>query len=375
MPDNKPSRILYFVQLPPPVHGVSMLNQYITTSQVLNKGFDTRILRIHFSNSIEELRRKSLLKIFSGLKLLVKLALMMKTFKPDLVYFSVMPVGIGFLRDFIYIFILKMYDAKLIFHLNNRGVPHYYRKWIWRKMYQYAFGNVSVIHVSPNLLRSEIDILRLKNTFTYVVANTTSDFKIRKKLNHPDFPVVLFISNLFQEKGLQVLLESLLKVRKTIPGVRLKIYGASRGKWEDRLYREFVSHHGMSDYVEFNGPVYNHNKIRAFESADIFVFPSYFEEECFPLSILEAMQAALPIIATRIGAIPEMIKDGEEGFLVDPLSPDQLSSRIIELISDRKLRDRLGENAYRRFTNNYNLTIFETNMRKIFFSVLKGENN
>jgi len=364
-------RILYFVQLPPPVHGVSMINHYVTSSKHINEGFEAQVLRLNFSSSVEELRKRQLKKIFLIFLHLYKLVKKLVKFDPDLVYFSVMPVGMGFLRDFIYIYILKMFRAKLIFHLNNRGIPHFSEKWIWRKMYNSAFSNVNIIHVSENLLHSEIDILELKNTNYFVVHNTTKDFQITRGNKSPNFPVLLFISNLFQEKGLMVLLEAILEVRKQIPGIMLKIYGASRGAIEDSLYKEFIFQNGMSDYVEFNESVYDDKKVKALESADIFVFPSYFKEECFPLSLLEAMQAELPIIATNIGAIPEMIENGVSGILIDPQDPGMLQSAIEVLIKNPNMRHQLGKMAAEKFHREYAMEHFEKKMRKVILDVLK----
>jgi glycosyltransferase involved in cell wall biosynthesis len=102
-----------------------------------------------------------------------------------------------------------------------------------------------------------------------------------------------------------------------------------------------------------------------FSESDIFVFPSYFDEECFPLVILEAMSARLPIVATRIGAIPEMITDGKEGMLVEPGDPHQLAEKIEELIMDPELKKKLGNRAHAKFKHAFDITIFEKKMRSI----------
>ncbi len=76
---------------------------------------------------------------------------------------------------------------------------------------------------------------------------------------------------------------------------------------------------------------------------DIFVLPSV--KEGLPYAILEAMAAGLPIVATKVGGIPEMITDGESGLLVPPKNPEALATAIEKLIAAPELRARLGQNA------------------------------
>ena len=76
------------------------------------------------------------------------------------------------------------------------------------------------------------------------------------------------------------------------------------------------------------------------------------------MTILEAMNAKLPIIATRIGAIPEMMEDGVDGFLVDPLEPGQLAQKVEFLINNIAIRQKIGNNAYLKFKSNNTYPVF-----------------
>lgn len=363
-------KILYLVQLPPPIHGVSLMNHYVTSSRYINEGFNIKILRLHFSDSIDELRRKHLKKVFLTFLHLFRLAVLLIKFKPDIVYFSIMPVGIGFLRDLMFVFILKISGATLLYHLHNRGIANYAKKAVWRKLYKYAFSNTNIIHVSEDLLKSEIDILGLRNTTTYAVNNTIEEFDVDLDRGNSKPATLLFLSNLFKEKGLMVLLEAVSEVKRILPHFELLVYGASRNSKEDSKYNNYIKQHNLDGNVKLQGPIYSESKIQALGSADIFIFPSYFREECFPLSLLEAMQAGLPIIATKIGAIPEMIEDGKEGILIDPLSVNQLVDNIVKLAQNELLRKQLGENAYNKFKKHYTLNHFEIKLRDIFLDTI-----
>ncbi|MFF2549772.1 glycosyltransferase [Nocardia sp. NPDC058058] len=87
---------------------------------------------------------------------------------------------------------------------------------------------------------------------------------------------------------------------------------------------------------------------------DIVVLSSY-SVECFPMALLEAMAAARPAVCTAVGGVPEMIADGETGYLVPPRNPEQLAERLIEVLGDPRARKRMGLAARDRVEANFTL--------------------
>jgi glycosyltransferase involved in cell wall biosynthesis len=98
---------------------------------------------------------------------------------------------------------------------------------------------------------------------------------------------------------------------------------------------------GISDKVIFCGWVRGQKKIDEIKNADVFILPSY--REGLPVSILEAMSAGLPIVSTNVGGIPNIIKDGINGFLFKPGDLEAITDRIIKLSRDEVLRLKMGE--------------------------------
>lgn len=82
------------------------------------------------------------------------------------------------------------------------------------------------------------------------------------------------------------------------------------------------------------------------QSADLFVAPSLYES--FGLIFVEAMRWGTPVVGTRVGGIPEIVKDDESGLLVSPGSPDELADAIVALLLDEERRCRIGEAGRRR---------------------------
>jgi glycosyltransferase involved in cell wall biosynthesis len=103
--------------------------------------------------------------------------------------------------------------------------------------------------------------------------------------------------------------------------------------------------------------------IAAYRSADVFCFPTRYEP--FGIVVLEAMLFGLPCVATRTGAIPEMIQEGETGYLVPPENVEALAARLISLLGDRGLARRLGEAGMKRADETFTWPAVAGNMLEV----------
>ena len=133
------------------------------------------------------------------------------------------------------------------------------------------------------------------------------------------------------------LLEAFRLLRETHPECRLRLVGDGdlRPEMEALAWEK-----GIGDFVEFCGM--QSNVYPYLHEADIFTPPSIYEGN--PMTIIEAMGTGLPIVASRVGGIPDMISDGESGLLVEP-EPQSICEGLARLVEDGALRQRLGENA------------------------------
>ncbi|MCI4358618.1 MAG: glycosyltransferase family 4 protein [Thermoplasmata archaeon] len=156
-------------------------------------------------------------------------------------------------------------------------------------------------------------------------------------------PVVLFVGRLYlEQKGLDLLLRALAKLpRDRQPDLRL--VGED---WGSRPELErLASHLGVQDRVTITGRLSRPEVLREYASADLFVLPSRFDS--FPVVLLEAMAAGLPIIATRVGGIPEVVAEGSTGLLVPPGDVDRLKEAMETALRDDSLRRSLGQAGLR----------------------------
>jgi glycosyltransferase involved in cell wall biosynthesis len=165
--------------------------------------------------------------------------------------------------------------------------------------------------------------------------------ELRRRLGWPeDAPVVLAVGRLVPEKNYPMMFRAVRRLRERCPGLRTAIAGW--GRQEEKL-RELRTALGLEDCVELLGRREDVADLMA--AADVFAMSS--NSEGFSNALLEAMWVGLPVVSTRVNGAVEIVRDGENGFLVDVGDEAALSGAIGRLLSDGGLRQRLGEMASR----------------------------
>jgi len=154
-------------------------------------------------------------------------------------------------------------------------------------------------------------------------------------------PRVLFVGRLAPQKGVRTLVEAAGLLED--PSARVLLVGD--GPERPVLERE-SERIGVADRLRFVGFFAHERLPAALAHADLLVLPSLYEE--LGTVLLEAMQAGLPVVASKTGGIPDVVEDGVNGMLVPPGDPEALARAIDRLLADRDLASRLGEGARER---------------------------
>ncbi|MBE0434003.1 glycosyltransferase [candidate division WOR-3 bacterium] len=176
---------------------------------------------------------------------------------------------------------------------------------------------------------------------------------------------IIFVGRLTTAKGLDVLLRAVSELKPNALVKRAAIVG--QGPLLPFLKAE-VHRLEIDDTVHFLGARDDVNELLA--QSKIFILPSRWEG--LPLSMLEAMASGLPVVATNVGGIPEVIVDGVNGILVPPSSPGRLAEAIARLVSNRRLALELGQNARRHIEQHYSIRLYSENMLKLYDAVLRA---
>lgn len=212
-----------------------------------------------------------------------------------------------------------------------------------------------------NLRGMPVDKLR-------VVYNCLPDVPPRRSLE----PVVGsgeigFFSRLDLGKGVIPLFEAFQRLSLRHPGWRLRFVGIP-GDAAAALASRLASS-GLRERITIQ-PGYEGDIPALLEEFDIYAFPSF--REGFPYAILEAMRAARPIVATRVGGVPEAISEDRDGILVEPGSSEELEQALERLIRDPELRSRLAESARQRFLQDFAQENMELRFRAVFSELLSN---
>lgn len=186
----------------------------------------------------------------------------------------------------------------------------------------------------------------------------------RQQYNLGGEPLIGIIARLTEEKGHRFLIEAMKQIVKEIYNAHLLIVG--RGRIEKDL-KEAVDLAGLNNCIHFY-PVVNQTT-EILPLLDVFVLPSL--DEGFGLSILEAQAAGLPVVASRVGGVPDLIKDGETGILVAHQDIDGLAKAVIEILKDKKRAKELGSNARRFVEEEFSVGQFVEKTLGVYTAALK----
>ncbi len=162
-----------------------------------------------------------------------------------------------------------------------------------------------------------------------------------KPINRPQNPKVkiLFIGRLIPRKGFQRVVKALPKVRE-LTNVPFEVEVVGTGEYQNEL-DSLASSLGVSDLIRYVGTVPYDQLEKSYQYADIFVLTSL--SEGMPVVVLEAMGCGLPVLASDVGGNNEIVREGENGYLIDGDDTDKLARDLSRLIDDPELRQRMGE--------------------------------
>lgn len=161
--------------------------------------------------------------------------------------------------------------------------------------------------------------------------------RLRDSLHLPDQPLIGTVANLFPHKGLECLMDALVEVRKRVANIHCLLVGQGDERYRVSLLN-IIGEQGLARTVTFVG--FQKNVFPYIAALDIFVLPSKLEG--LPISILEALAMAKPVVATAVGGIPEVIEDHITGLLVPPGNPAALAKGILYLLENPQVGEKLG---------------------------------
>lgn len=358
------NKVLLLLHLPPPVHGASVVGKQIQDSKLINSCFDTTFINMSASTNVSEVGNLSIKKCLFLITNWVKSVKTFLQIKPHLVYLTPTSDGWGFYRDFLLVQTLKMLNANIVLHFHNKGSVKWESKFFNKTLLKLFFKGVKIILLGKELIPAKAPFMGKQPVF--ICPNGMPSVSKPKESNQ-NFQTIrfLFLSNMMEAKGVLVLLQACSRLKKKGYDFFCDFVGGYKDISEAYFNTE-VEKSGLQQHVQAHGPKYGDDKKMFFEKADVFVFPTYYHGECFPLVLIEAMDYSLPSISTDNGAIPSLIENGKTGFCLPQKSVEELVQKMIWFVENPSQQKIMGTASKKRFHEHFTLPKFEQNVVSIF---------
>jgi len=361
--------VLFMGRFYPPMHGAAKMNGLYYN--VLKKNYKIKKIKINYSDSIDQIGRFNLKKIFGIFIVFSKLLYQLIVFKPDMIYFEIAPKGLAFFRDSIYVLMCKLFREKILFSLHASGISNGINSEFKKKYYKFIFRKTKIVLLSKLLYFDIKDIFDKKDV--YFLGNGIEDelsdkesdiiFKERKKNRKTR---ILFLSNMIESKGP---LDALV-VCKKLRGDGLDFECNFVGAWEndetEKKWKKKLEEFELEDSCKYLGPKYGEDKKKILIRTDFLIFPTKYFMECYPLVILEAFMFGIPVLSYDTGAIKEMINEKFLGFVSKKCSVSELYDYL-----KKNLKNRDSVRIREYFKKNYAIEIVGKKLIKIFEKELK----
>lgn len=253
----------------------------------------------------------------------------------------------SFWRKSLLCWLADTFAVPYVYHLHSGEFPAFYRrqpasvqKWVRRTLRRAA-----CVVVLTQSWRTELAAIE-PGARIEVVGNPVS---VPKGLptERPSNRCVLFLGRFDEKKGIFDLVRAVPRVLEALPDTTFVLAGDGRQEEVRRLACEL----GVEKQVRLPGWLDGEAKESALAAASVLVLPSY--HEGLPVSLLEAMAAGVPVVATRVGGIPELLREGQCGVLVEPGDTVTLATALVEVLERKELRQSLRENAFAQVRETY----------------------
>jgi glycosyltransferase involved in cell wall biosynthesis len=238
-----------------------------------------------------------------------------------------------------------------IFHLHGGGFSSFYEDsgWLARRLIRSTLQHAAVVIALSEQWRERL--LRICPIARVEVLHNAVAVPDIQQLGHLDGrdSTLLFLGHVLRDKGVYDLVRAFAKVANKYPRAKLVLGGIGDLEGVQQLAAQLE----ISERLSCPGWLEPDRKSAALASSLIFVLPSY--AEGMPMALLEAMSWGLPVIATPVGGIPQVVDHEVNGLLVGAGDTDGLAAQIERLLADPALRERLGASARARIETDFSL--------------------
>jgi glycosyltransferase involved in cell wall biosynthesis len=235
----------------------------------------------------------------------------------------------------------------------------YFHQKLWRSIFNKFKKNIDIF--IPCSTYGE-KLSKLNNYKNVILLNHGVDTNNLNYLKIPKNNNILYLGRLEPEKGVNYLIESLVLIKEKFKDLKLFIVGeGSQKKNLEKITKKL----NLNNIVEFVGKISNKNVKKYFQKSKILIVPSIWPENS-PISIYESMSFGRPVIGSNIGGIPDLIDNTKTGYLIKPKNSKEISKKIIKLLSNDYLLEKMCKKSRIRAENLFSIDNHINKLIKIY---------
>ena len=376
MTAESPIDILVVGQTPPPYGGQAAMIQ-----EFLNGPY--RRLRVHhirmaYSDDMTQVGRFNARKILHLFELIWLTLLQRIKIGPCYLFYP--PAGpnlVPIVRDVVYLLCTRWLFRGTIFDFQAAGVSERVATLptLLRVPAMLAYGKVMC---SVRLSKfSPDDPTAFRSRHSFEIPNAVPDAAFatwgtslgKNALLDKGTPRILFVGVLNETKGTLIFLDAMAILLDQGYSLHADMVGEVENPRVRAEIDSRMQNPKLRSAVTLCGRLVGDAKWARYRAADIFVFPTFFESESFPLVLIEAAEFGIPVVSTKWRGVQSVVEDGETGFLVPIKNPAAVAEKVALLLTDQELALRMGTAARRRYEQNYTVEKF---WEKIEAAILKS---
>lgn len=336
---------LIITSFPPKWIAGTELATYNTAIQLVKKGHDVHVIASKDRGIPKKYKEQGFfvhrvyypkIRYFGIVLFWFRAIFLLINLRPDIIQSQSIPNSIPAL------FCKKLFKIPVILSCRGSDLYTIWSPSVFQRPLSYVaiIGSNIVIALSEDMKRQikekyPREIIVIPNGLNFNEFSNSNKIDFKKEFNiKNDKKIIIYVGRLHPVKGLEYLIEAMKLIQETYPNSVLLLVGSDHGNKKN--LEALIQKNNLKEKIFFTGIV-PHEKIPAYlNNSHIFVLPSL--SEGFPNVILEAMASGLPIVATRVGGIPEIIENEVNGFLVKPKDAKEIADKISLLLNDGLLR-------------------------------------
>lgn len=353
--------ILIIGPLPPPMGGIATFVEDMLKSDIITKYNVLHLNTVRNQKMKKSLPANSMLFLKNTLKLVYLLSFK----RPELVHIQTSSY-MSFWEKSLFLLISKSFFVKVVFHIHGGAFNRFYENnciRIKKNLIKFLLIIPDKVFVLSNSWKNFFSQLITENKISVIPNAVYYNLYFSDKITNfgfinPNCYSILFSGLLTKDKGVFDILDAISIVINKYKNVEFIFAGKEDTDDEMSKIRKISIEKNINNNIFLAGELSRIEMTNMYKKSDIFILPSYIEG--MPISLLEAMAAVLPIISTPVGGIPEVIVEGENGFLITPGDYVSLADKIIKLIENEELRRMISRNNQEKIREKYDWSIVST---------------